>query len=91
MISNGTPDEIKADLVEEYVLVDTRGPRGPESGAGSAEPAVPRGDGAFRLELDGRGVHEILRAIERRRSAWVKTHTPSLEDAYLEIVSRTGE
>jgi ABC-2 type transport system ATP-binding protein len=89
VISNGTPDEIKADLVEEYVLVDTKDRAGLK--AELALRSLPyEGDGPFRLELDGRGVHEILKSIETPLSM-VKTHTPSLEDAYLEIVGQADE
>ena len=35
--------------------------------------------------LTGRGVHPVLRSIETPLSV-VRTHAPSLEDAYLEIV-----
>ena len=51
---------------------------------------VTSGGAPFRLQLDGHTVHAILRSIETPLSV-VKTHTPSLEDAYLEIVSRTSE
>jgi ABC-2 type transport system ATP-binding protein len=40
-----------------------------------------------RVELDGRGVHELLRAIETPLTL-VRTHAPTLEDAYLAIVGR---
>jgi ABC-2 type transport system ATP-binding protein len=86
VVSYGTPLEIKADLVEEYVLVDTR-----ERGALRAELGRLgigySGDGPFRVELDGRGTHAVLRSIETPLSV-VQTHSPTLEDAYLEIVGR---
>jgi len=44
----------------------------------------------FKLQLDGHSVHSILRSIETPLTV-VKTHTPSLEDAYLEIVGKTSE
>jgi len=84
VVSYGTPLEIKADLVEEYVLVDTR-----ERGALRAELArlglTYTGDGPFRVELDGRGTHAVLKSIDTPLNV-VQTHMPSLEDAYLEIV-----
>jgi ABC-2 type transport system ATP-binding protein len=89
VISNGTPDEIKADLVEEYVLVDTADRAGLRSEL--TRLGVPHaGDGPFKVDLDGRGVHAILKAIETPLTM-VKTHTPSLEDAYLEIVGQADE
>jgi ABC-2 type transport system ATP-binding protein len=86
VVSHGTPAEIKADLVEEYVLVDTA-----DRTALRAELQrlhLPyTGDGPFRVELDGRGTHAVLKSIDTPLSL-VQTHTPSLEDAYLEIVGR---
>ena len=86
VVSYGTPLEIKADLVEEYVLVDTL-----ERGALRAELGrlglAYSGDGPFRVQLNRRGTHAVLRAIETPLNV-VQTHSPTLEDAYLEIVGR---
>ena len=89
IVANATPAELKAELVEEYVVVDA-----------VDRPALRRellarglahtGDGPTRIELDGRTVHAILRTIDTPLSV-VQTHTPSLEDAYLEIVRRSAE
>src|SRR5258707_722344 len=81
VVSFGTPDDIKRDLVEEYVLVDA-------SDRSALRDELARlgfatGDGApFKVQLDGHSVHSILRSIETPLTV-VKTHTPSLEDAYL--------
>jgi ABC-2 type transport system ATP-binding protein len=89
VVSYGTPLEIKADLVEEYVLVDTQ-----ERGALRAELARLglsfTGDGPFRVELDGRSTHAVLKSIDTPLNV-VQTHMPSLEDAYLEIVGSEAE
>jgi len=88
VVSYGTPLEIKSDLVDEYVLVDT-----PDRHALLAELrrlGLPfSGDGPFRVELDGHGTHRVLRAIDTPLTL-VRTHAPSLEDAYLQIVGRTA-
>ncbi|HEX2221435.1 MAG TPA: ABC transporter ATP-binding protein [Candidatus Limnocylindria bacterium] len=86
VVSYGTPAEIKADLVEEYVLVDTADRPGLR--AELTRLGLPySGQGPFRIELDGRGTHAVLKSIDTPLSA-VQTHTPTLEDAYLEIVGR---
>ena len=86
VVSHGTPAAIKADLVEEYVLVDTA-----DRAALTAELArlgLPySGDGPFRVALDGRGTHAVLKSIDTPLEM-VQTHAPSLEDAYLEIVGQ---
>jgi ABC-2 type transport system ATP-binding protein len=87
VVSYGTPAAIKADLVEEYVLVDTADRPALRVELGRLGLAFS-GDGPFRIELDGRGTHAILKSIETPLSV-VETHLPSLEDAYLKIVSQT--
>ena len=87
VVSNGTPAAIKADLIEEYVLVDTADRAALVSELGRL--GLPySGEGPFRVELDGRGTHAVLKSIDTPLDM-VQTHAPSLEDAYLEIVGRT--
>ena len=86
VVSYGTPAAIKADLVEEYVLIDTADRRALESEL--QRLGLPfAGQGPYRVELDGRGTHAVLKSIDTPLSV-VQTHAPSLEDAYLEIVGR---
>src|SRR5438094_4102890 len=89
VVSFGTPDDIKRDLVEEYVLVDAtdRSALRDELARLGYETS---GGAPFKVQLDGHSVHSMLRSLETPLSV-VKTHTPRLEDAYLEILSRTGE
>jgi ABC-2 type transport system ATP-binding protein len=89
VVSAGTPAEIKADLVEEYVLVDTRERVELRAELGQLGLTYS-GDGPFRVELDGRSTHAVLKSIDTPLSV-VQTHMPSLEDAYLEIVGRGEE
>ena len=89
VVSYGTPAEIKADLVEEYVIVDTNDRIGLRSEL--ERLGLPHsGAGPIRVELDGRSTHAVLKSIETPLSL-VQTHAPSLEDAYLEIVGRSPE
>jgi ABC-2 type transport system ATP-binding protein len=86
IVASGTPATIKAELVDEYVLVDADDRRALLTEL--ARLGLPHtGAGPVRITLDGRRTHEVLRAIETPLSV-VQTHTPSLEDAYLEIVEK---
>lgn len=86
VVSQGTPAAIKADLIEEYVLVDSADRAALVAELGRL--GLPySGDGPFRVELDGRGTHAVLKSIDTPLDV-VQTHAPSLEDAYLEIVGR---
>jgi ABC-2 type transport system ATP-binding protein len=84
VVSAGTPSEIKADLVEEYVLVDATDRIALRAELGRL--GFPfSGEGPFRVELERRSTHAILKSIDTPLSV-VQTHLPSLEDAYLEII-----
>jgi ABC-2 type transport system ATP-binding protein len=89
VVSFGTPEEIKRDLVEDYVLVDADDRSGLRDELARLGYTTSEGP-PFKLDLDGNTVHAILRSIETPLTT-VKTHTPSLEDAYLEIVSRADD
>jgi ABC-2 type transport system ATP-binding protein len=84
VVSFGAPGEIKSQLVEEYVIVDSDDRRRLRDELERLELPVS-GNGPFKIMLAGRGVHPVLRSIETPLSV-VRTHAPSLEDAYLEIV-----
>src|SRR6266508_3355312 len=89
VVSFGTPDDIKRDLVEEYLLVDAADRSALRDELARLGHATS-GGAPFKVQLDGHTVHSILRSIETPLTV-VKTHTPTLEDAYLEIVSKTSE
>jgi ABC-2 type transport system ATP-binding protein len=84
VVSFGSPTEIKSQLVEEYVIVDCDDRNRLRDELARLELPVS-GEGPFKIMLTGRGVHPVLRSIETPLSM-VRTHAPSLEDAYLEIV-----
>ncbi len=89
IVSYGTPDQVKAHLVEEYVLVDAadRGQLRAELrllGLQFSETPM------FKVGLDGKSVHSLLKQIETPLTV-VQTHMPTLEDAYLEILGGSVE
>jgi ABC-2 type transport system ATP-binding protein len=86
VVATGSPAELTAALATEYLVVDA------DDRAGLRTELVrlgrePSGDGPFRIDVSTRDTHAVLRAIETPLTL-VRTHAPSLEDAYLEIVSR---
>jgi ABC-2 type transport system ATP-binding protein len=84
IVAHGTPTQIKAELVREYVLIDAE-----DRTALRAElthlqfPFVETPQ--FRLPFKAAAIHATLKAIETPLTS-VQTHTPTLEDAYLEIM-----
>ena len=76
----------QADLIEEYLLVDTDDReclRSELRRLGFTFTETP----SFKIGLNGRGPHQILKAIDTPLTT-VRIHMPSLEEAYLAIVER---
>jgi ABC-2 type transport system ATP-binding protein len=87
IVSLGTPAGVKADLVEDYVVLDASDR--PALCGDLTRLGLPcAGDGPFKVTVAPAEVHRLLRAIETPLSV-VRTHTPSLEEAYLEILERS--
>jgi len=85
IVSFGTPEQVKADLVETYLLIDAddrAALRVELAQLGVAFTETP----LFKINLeDGRTGHRLLKSINTPLNT-LKTHNPSLEDAYLAIV-----
>ena len=89
VVAHGSPASLKAELTREYLVVDADDRA--RLRLEFARLGLPHaGDGPFRLSLDGRSMHGTLKAIETPLSV-IRTHAPSLEDAYLEIVGKTND
>ena len=86
VVATGSPAELTASLADEYVLVDANDRVRLREELGRLGRRAP-GDGPYRIDVGAREAHAVLRSIETPLTL-VRTHAPSLEDAYLEIVSR---
>jgi ABC-2 type transport system ATP-binding protein len=85
IVATGSPAELTAALASEYLVVDA------DDRADLRAELIrlghaPSGDGPYRIDVGTADAHAALRAIETPLTL-VRTHAPSLEDAYLEIVS----
>jgi ABC-2 type transport system ATP-binding protein len=87
VVASGSPAALKAELTRGAVVIDAD-ERGHLRLELTRLGLVFEGDGPFRLELDGPDVHTTLKSIATPLNL-VRTHAPSLEDAYLAIVSKT--
>jgi ABC-2 type transport system ATP-binding protein len=89
VVKLGTPDEIKADLLQEYLVVDS-----PDRAALCRElerrGLAVRESGPFHVLLDGRSAQDVIRSLDTELSV-LRIHAPSLEDAYLKIVGTEME
>jgi ABC-2 type transport system ATP-binding protein len=86
IVTTGSPAELTAALASEYLLVDADDRAGLRAEL-ERLGRTPVGDGPFRIDVGTREAHAVLRSVETPLTL-VRTHAPSLEDAYLEIVSR---
>ena len=84
IVAKGAPDEVKAELVEEYLLLDAEDrealARELRSVGVPFTPSSP-----MRVELDGRTAQEVIKVIETPLTT-LKTYSPTLEEAYLAVV-----
>jgi ABC-2 type transport system ATP-binding protein len=89
VVSLGTPEEIKSHLLEEYLVLDAqdRGALRRELDAMGVRFLERE---HFQVSLDGRSAQEVIRSIDTPLTV-LKTHSPSLEDAYLRIVGTAME
>ncbi len=89
IVSFGPPSRIKAELVTEHVLIDADDRewlRAELMARGVAFAETP----LFKIQLDGRNTHQLLKAIETPLST-ITVHQPTLEDAYLSIIGARDE
>ncbi len=86
VVANGTPAQVKANLVENYVSIDAA-----DHDALRAELArrgVPFAETPlFKIDLVGTSAHQLLKSIDTPLTV-MQFHTPTVEDAYLSILER---
>jgi ABC-2 type transport system ATP-binding protein len=88
IVCQGTPAEVKAELVENYLLLDAEDRD--HLRAELRARSIPFSETPlFKVPLDGRSAHEVVKAINTPLTM-LQTRTPSLEDAYLAIVGQTS-
>jgi len=84
VVANGTPTQVKANLVENYVSIDAADHdalRAELGRRGIRFTETPR----FKIDLTGVSAHQLLKAIDTPLTV-MEFHTPTVEDAYLSIL-----
>jgi ABC-2 type transport system ATP-binding protein len=84
VVSYGSPDQVKADLIEAYLLLDAADRdslRAELTRLALPFTETPR----FKVHLNGSTAQQVIKAIDTPLTV-LQTHTPTLEDAYLAIV-----
>ncbi len=84
IVAQGSPQQVKAQLTESYLLMDAD--NRPQLRDELRRLSLDFTEGSlFKVRVRGSDVQRVLKTIETPLSV-VKTHDPSLEDAYLEII-----
>lgn len=84
IVAYGAPHEVKAQLTETYLVIDADDRDGLREELRRLNVAFTEAS-LFKIPVQGQDVQRLLKAIETPLTL-VKTHDPSLEDAYLEII-----
>jgi ABC-2 type transport system ATP-binding protein len=87
IVALGSPEEVKAQLTETYLLIDAVNRDILRQELRSLKIEFEEGS-SFKIRAKGADLQRILRSIETPLSL-VKTHDPSLEDAYLKIIKES--
>jgi len=86
IVSYGTPNEIKKDLVDEYLTLDAKDREAlrkelKQMGLNFEE------NGDFLVKIRNNQIQEIMKNLKTEVMN-IKLHTPTLEEAYLEIINK---
>jgi ABC-2 type transport system ATP-binding protein len=85
VVALGTPAEVKSQLLEEHLVIDAEDRHALRRELLSL--GVPfRENRHFEVRLQGRAAHEVVRSLGTPLSL-LRTHQPTLEDAYLRILA----
>lgn len=85
IISFGTPDQIKENLVQHHLIIDAADRKQLTQELHDKKIAFEE-DGQVKIPLKNNNAQKIIQNIHTPLSV-LKVHTPTLEDAYLEIIS----
>jgi ABC-2 type transport system ATP-binding protein len=86
VVSHGSPRDVKAQLIERYLLIDAEDRDQLRSELRRLEIEFSETP-LFKIDLEKASVQQIIRVIETPLTI-VRTHMPTLEDAYLEILEQ---
>ena len=89
VVALGTPGQIKAQLLSESLLLDAVD-RSSLRRELEALGLTFEEEGQFKVPLNGHTAQEVIRSLATRLTV-LRTHSPSLEDAYLKIVGKEEE
>jgi len=87
IVAQGSPESVKAQLTETYLLIDAEDRNKLRDELRRLKVEFIEA-ASFKINVRGGDIQRIIKSIETPLSL-VKTHDPSLEDAYLEIIKES--
>ncbi len=87
IVAWGSPSAIKRDLVQEYLMIRAKNQSELRRELETSNIPYVEHTHGFEIQARQQDVHHILRTIETPLTT-VKTHAPSLEQAYVEIINK---
>jgi ABC-2 type transport system ATP-binding protein len=89
IVAKGSPAEIKNALIENYLLVDTDQRRALIKELNQLRYQY-KGNGPFKINIGKNSVQTLMKHIDTPLQT-MEIHSPSLEDAYIEIITKHHE
>lgn len=89
IVSIGTPTQIKNRLIQEYILIDAKD-RHKLLKELDSKKINYEDKGPFKINIENKNLQKLIQSIKTPLSM-LKTHSPSLEEAYLEIIMEKEE
>lgn len=86
IVSKGTPSEIKKTLISAYLVVDAKD-RSQLKKEFMDKKLKFNAKGPFKVALGSKTAHELIASITTPLTV-LQVHTPTLEEAYLEIITQ---
>lgn len=89
IVTFGTPQEIKNNLIQEYIIIDAKNREALLSEL-QKKKLKYEADTQVKVLLGKKSAQEVIQSISTKLSL-LKTHTPTLEEAYFEIIGGENE
>ena len=88
IVANGSPSAIKKKLIDEYILIDTT-QRDKLKAELEAKNILFSSSGPFKIPLKKHTAQQIIKMVNTKLTR-LSIHTPTLEEAYLEIINKSN-
>jgi len=89
IVSQGTPNDIKKSLIENYLIVDADNRQTLKTELLKNKYQFS-GDGPFKIKLEKLTVQDVIVSLKTKLSL-VDVHNPSLDEAYVDIINKRHE